>query len=158
MSVTSTLDTLAQAFTNLQNPGYPTWGAQYLTVLKRPTDRINAEDFPLLVIGYDWNKDHHFELHQGGGGHHLYWLAIYVFVGGKVAELDELHRRIEPWPLLLINPVLAWIQGNGIGVAVPVGEGTQFMPYRVGYFPWGGPNDYYFGLKTELLINEDEDE
>lgn len=153
MSVTQSLDGLAKIFTNLVNPNYPTSGGQFLVTKSRPTERINQEDFPILILAYDWSKDSEFELHQGGGGHHKYWLALYLFVGGKNTDLEELHRRIEPWPLLIVPQVLTWAQGIPDSVSVQVGP--PFLPYRIGIFPWGAPGEAYFGLKADLFIIEE---
>ena len=154
MSITTTLNGLSIALMNVVNPNYPTSGGQYLVTKSRPTEFINQEDFPLVMLCYDWQKDQEFELHQGGGGHHKYHIAIFLFVGAMNTDLAELHSRIEPWPLLIAPPILTWAQGIPDSISVQVGP--PFLPYRVGFFPeWGGPKSACCGLKADLYIIEE---
>lgn len=157
MSITQSLIDIGDLITHIQNPAWPaTVGVlQFPTVLLRPKERLNLEDFPAAVLSLDWKSQHEIQYHADARSHHKYYLAIYLFVGAKGTDLDELHQRIEPWPYLLFHAFASHITLSGDIEFLGSGDTEVFMPYIVGYFPWGGGTDAFFGLKTTLIVNEE---
>lgn len=157
MSITQSLIDIAGYLGAVQNPAWPvTVGAlQFPTVLMRPKERLNLEDFPAIVLSLDWQSQHEIQYHADTRSHHKYYLAIYLFVGAKGTDLDELHARVEPWPYLIFHALTPHITLGGDIEFLGSGENEVFLPYKVGYFPWGGATDTFFGCKFTLIVNEE---
>ena len=155
MSVTTTITSLNAVLSTFPNPWYPTWGAQFVNPKTRVTSKINEEDFPTAMIGYDTGQTHDFQLHMGDVNnqidfHHRYHLVLFLLVGGKQTEIGLLQQRIEPFPALLI-PVLAnWLIANGESLSM---EEAVAFPYRIGLNKIT-ESDSYWGMRMSLYLNE----
>lgn len=149
MSVTVAFHDLATYLANVTGVPAPQ------RILEDPKETLNLEEFPTIVLCYDWTADHEIQYHADTRSHHRYLVRIYVFVGGQGTPLEELHARIKPWPYAVAHALFPHITLGGDVEFLGNGDKEAFLRYRVGFFNWGGPNEVYFGMRALLVVNEE---
>lgn len=154
MSITLTITDLINLFTAVKNPDYPASGTNF-PLVTRIRERVALEDFPTIMVGQDWKSPHQFDYKGDDRTNHQYTVAIYVFVGGKGTDLEELQKRAEQWPVPIKNALTPHITLSGDVTFIGNGEASPYIPYDGPlYWPWGG-GESYFGYRFTLLINEE---
>ena len=81
--------------------------------------------------------------------------SIYMFLGGPSTPLEELHQRARlSWPYQIFKILAGSITLGGDIEFLGSGENEVFLPYRVGFWPWGG-GQRYWGYRFTLIANEE---
>ena len=154
MSVTTSLSELVDLFQGIDpDPSDPP-----LLVQIPGHEGVNLETFPAVVGWWDWTQDSQVEFHGDMHSHHRYHLLFYVLVGGSNTPIEELHSRLEPWPVAIGHALFKHIALRGDVEFLGDGQGPLFT-YRVGFWPLGpvtnGRAEQYFGLRFSLMVNEE---
>lgn len=153
MSVSKAFDDL---FNYFNTPANWTLTPAPARVLEDPAETLNLADFPALVLAYDWHADHEIQYHADSRSHHKYYVSIYLFLGGKATPLPELHQRaLQPWPVQIARILFAHLTLGGDIEFLGAGTSDPFLKYRVGFWPWGGVNEQYWGFRFNLIVNEE---
>ncbi len=127
-------------------------------IFTSPPETINIADMPAIVVGLALDQPNEIGAEGAGFLSHLYYVGIWIFLGGLNTPFKELHDRASTWPTGMAAALMTHLTLNGnvqhIGL---LEDNNQLFEYTIGMILWGGgtgkPGEY-FGISAKLPIME----